>query len=264
MIDRAITRPEADERLMGMVRAIVDGVQPRRVILFGSRARGDARPDSDYDLAVELSADWSDYLEAHGQVKSALSSAQNGLSVDLHIRRPGELEKRGADPGYMDWDIVRQGIVLYPAGSDSRSLRPAQQPSDRVRERLPYESIKDWLDRIEQDLWVLEATLKAGESAAWGAAGFHAQQAAEKFLKILLVQAGIHPPRIHEIDKLIAEVRSAGYDFPAFTTECELLNRYAVAVGYPERLPIPNEGDGRAVIAAGKRIIEAARALLEA
>jgi predicted nucleotidyltransferase len=28
------------------------GDQPERVILFGSRARGDARPDSDYDVAV--------------------------------------------------------------------------------------------------------------------------------------------------------------------------------------------------------------------
>lgn len=31
------------------------GSQVERVVLFGSRARGDARPDSDYDVAVFLS-----------------------------------------------------------------------------------------------------------------------------------------------------------------------------------------------------------------
>jgi predicted nucleotidyltransferase len=38
-------------------RAAVDktyGTQLERVVLFGSRARGDARPDSDYDIAVFL------------------------------------------------------------------------------------------------------------------------------------------------------------------------------------------------------------------
>lgn len=38
-------------------RAALDGVygnRVERVVLFGSRARGDARPDSDYDVAVFL------------------------------------------------------------------------------------------------------------------------------------------------------------------------------------------------------------------
>jgi uncharacterized protein len=34
--------------------AEIYGEQLERVILFGSRARGDARPDSDYDVAVFL------------------------------------------------------------------------------------------------------------------------------------------------------------------------------------------------------------------
>ena len=38
--------------LEGMVQAIVDVADPEQVILFGSRARGDAGVDSDVDLVV--------------------------------------------------------------------------------------------------------------------------------------------------------------------------------------------------------------------
>lgn len=41
-----------DALLERMVQVIVDEVDPEQVILFGSRARGDARTDSDVDLVV--------------------------------------------------------------------------------------------------------------------------------------------------------------------------------------------------------------------
>ncbi len=44
--------PVTDELLDQMVRAIVEAVDPEQVILFGSRARGDAREASDVDLVV--------------------------------------------------------------------------------------------------------------------------------------------------------------------------------------------------------------------
>ena len=41
-----------DPMLRGVLDVVVDHINPRRVILFGSRARGDERPDSDYDLMI--------------------------------------------------------------------------------------------------------------------------------------------------------------------------------------------------------------------
>lgn len=263
MIDHVSGALQRDERLDAMVRAIVDGVRPSRVILFGSRARGDARPDSDYDLVVEMEFDWVDYWKARANVLTAMGSTNRGCEVDVLVRRPGEIEAKRDDPGYMDWEIARHGIVVYPPGASSESLRPVRSPADRVRERRPYESIASWLERIDQDLRMIELNLNAGESAAWGAAGFHAQQAAEKYLKVLLVQAGVHPPKTHLIDTLIGEVRSAGYSFPLFASECELLNPYAVRIRYPEQAPLPDEERGRAVIAAARRIIDAAGPLID-
>lgn len=43
---------ERDEVLAEIVRRLVDAYEPSRVYLFGSRARGDAGSDSDYDIMV--------------------------------------------------------------------------------------------------------------------------------------------------------------------------------------------------------------------
>jgi plastocyanin len=45
-----ITQPAID----AIVTAIAERFRPRRIILFGSRARGDHRPDSDIDFLVEM------------------------------------------------------------------------------------------------------------------------------------------------------------------------------------------------------------------
>jgi predicted nucleotidyltransferase len=43
---------ENDPLLAEIVRRLVEAYQPERIYLFGSKARGDAGPDSDYDLMV--------------------------------------------------------------------------------------------------------------------------------------------------------------------------------------------------------------------
>jgi len=43
-----------DPRLKRLLDAIVSGVNPDAIYLFGSRARGQEHPDSDYDLLVVL------------------------------------------------------------------------------------------------------------------------------------------------------------------------------------------------------------------
>ena len=56
MPDMTLQRPQKDP-ILTRFRAALDeiyGPRVERVVLFGSRARGDASPDSDYDVAVFL------------------------------------------------------------------------------------------------------------------------------------------------------------------------------------------------------------------
>lgn len=57
-----------DEALQGLVARLVAALDPQAIWLFGSRARGDHRPDSDYDLMVVAKANGSfgsdDYVKA--------------------------------------------------------------------------------------------------------------------------------------------------------------------------------------------------------
>ena len=43
---------DRDPILAEIIRRLVEALQPERIYLFGSRARGDTGPDSDYDLMV--------------------------------------------------------------------------------------------------------------------------------------------------------------------------------------------------------------------
>lgn len=42
----------ADAKLAEVVRRLIEAYDPEKIYLFGSKARGDAGPDSDYDLMV--------------------------------------------------------------------------------------------------------------------------------------------------------------------------------------------------------------------
>ena len=89
----------------------------RAVIAFGSRARAEARPDSDLDLAVivrrprltpaEKMACWRRFNRALGR---------QGVGVDLVVAGVADAERLSGSRWHVFGDVAREGRVLDVAG----------------------------------------------------------------------------------------------------------------------------------------------------
>ena len=96
------------DRLLTALNAVY-GDRIERVVLFGSRARGDARPDSDYDVAVFLRQMTDRWQEMHrlGDIESDILYA-TGASVQAMPYRDGFWRERTP----LMHEIRRDGIDL--------------------------------------------------------------------------------------------------------------------------------------------------------
>jgi len=99
-------RPIQDARLAEAVNRLVQGLHPRAIILFGSRARGTNRSESDYDLLVI-----SDRLLDYDQVYQPI--AGRGLHCDVVPCTHDAWKEANLDAGGVLRDALDEGILLY-------------------------------------------------------------------------------------------------------------------------------------------------------
>lgn len=117
----------------------------------------------------------------------------------------------------------------------------------------------DWLRHAGSDLAL--AQTPPGNDVLLETLAFHAQQAAEKSLKAVLLHAGIDPPRTHNL-KLLAEALPANLRLPEDLLRCAELTDYAVTGRYPgEYEPVEQEELDRAIAIAAAVVAWAASVL---
>ncbi|OGB87631.1 hypothetical protein A3J44_06190 [candidate division WOR-1 bacterium RIFCSPHIGHO2_02_FULL_45_12] len=103
-----------DKEIENMTQKIAAEIKPRKIVLFGSRAAGTARPESDVDLCVvqdqipDKSAEFIRIRKILGRVIYPL---------DLILLGNDEFNRRKEIWGTVQYEIDKKGKVLYERGN---------------------------------------------------------------------------------------------------------------------------------------------------
>ena len=95
-----------------LVNRIVDAVRPRRIILFGSAARGALTENSDLDLLVVMPDGTHRRRTAQAVYRGLLGV---GVAKDIVVVTESDVRRYGDDPGLVLFTALREGKELYYA-----------------------------------------------------------------------------------------------------------------------------------------------------
>ena len=102
--------PPNDSLIDDIIRRIVETAQPDKIILFGSRARGDARPNSDFDVLVIKESNEPRYRRS---VPLYVALADLPAEVEVTVYTPEEIEEWRKVPQAFVTTVVREGTTIY-------------------------------------------------------------------------------------------------------------------------------------------------------
>lgn len=99
------------------------------------------------------------------------------------------------------------------------------------------EKVKQWIIKAESDIAIAGKDIKTANPVT-DAICFHAQQAAEKYLKAYLVSKDVEPEKTHKIERLLLKCMTFDATFSALKNT-DILTEYAVEFRYPDDFYIP-------------------------
>lgn len=126
----------------------------------------------------------------------------------------------------------------------------------RPREEVKKVIVRQWLDKAEQDMKASEALLTTEPPFLYPAC-FHAQQAAEKYLKALLTWHQIEFPKTHAIEQLLDLVKRADAQTASSLRDTTELSPYGVVIRYPGDQAEPNLEETRRAVELARKVRDA-------
>ena len=97
--------------LAEIVQSIVEAAQPDKVILFGSAARSEMGPNSDFDLLVIKSGKFN-----HWRLLTTIYRRLPGsAAVDVVLASAEDIERYGDSPYLVYFPALREGKLVYGA-----------------------------------------------------------------------------------------------------------------------------------------------------
>jgi len=95
-----------------LVQRIVETVRPRRILLFGSAARGQMGPNSDLDILVIMPDGIHRRRTAQDIYRGLLGM---GIAKDVVVVTESDIRKYGDNPSLVLFPALREGRELYCA-----------------------------------------------------------------------------------------------------------------------------------------------------
>jgi predicted nucleotidyltransferase len=103
-------KQKLDQTLSAIVKRLVQRFDPDQIILFGSRARGAPRKDSDIDLLVVLPVTGSKRAK---QVEMRVALHDIRVPKDIIVATPEQVARQRDIVGTIIHPALREGRVLY-------------------------------------------------------------------------------------------------------------------------------------------------------
>lgn len=117
--------------------------------------------------------------------------------------------------------------------------------------------------RKAQDDLLAGRAILSGDLSSYETASFHAQQAAEKAVKALLVRHQIHFGKTHDLRELLETAEPVSPGIVAALAEAHELTPYAVPARYPGDIGPASADDARRHLALAQRAVEHVSRILE-
>ena len=188
-----------DPRACAVARAVEEAIHPDRVILFGSRARGDFSADSDIDLLIITDSERRDkweYVRNRAVARRKIEEVyDHWIGVDLVHMSADAFHYGRRARNHVAGQVVRDG---YDANGDKVNYdnpEPTNWPD--VWQRIAN------AERYLTDMEVLVEDSRSSQEII----GFTAQQAIENALKGWISALDADYGNTHDLSKLMAIVR---------------------------------------------------------
>jgi HEPN domain-containing protein len=130
----------------------------------------------------------------------------------------------------------------------------------RVPDENTLKEINDWVSFAEDDLKSARILLNVSDFNNYRMAAFHAQQAAEKYLKGLLTFHSVVFPYTHSIALLLELCDDHGTKWQQTLSGAEILSSYASTQRYPTKAEHVTRQEAAEAVEIAARVREAVRA----
>ena len=246
-----------------MAERLRDEYGAEAVILYGSRADGRARPDSDVDLMI-IKSDVSDgMIQRSLEVVDVLSDFRRRYDLDARVATQGQIEGMLAQGNHFIQEVILQGMVMYEDGCFKRYLELAKKSYTMNPQESEFPEY--WARIAGRDYDRMTLLLDNDDPEG---AGYYLQQAAEKFFKAYLIRQGWRLRRTHDLSRLLDDAVQYDATLGQYLAVCKLVSMYQFTGRYPDYtfegyypdLPVMNDENARAALVEITPLIERLRA----